>query len=128
MATVTPTLTLSSTDALVDTLSLSVSDSLSISGQAQLGKTLLTGSLVTLFTAADFGHTMVYLKNLSTSTSSRTKTTAPDGAVVAFGANEELVLAAGEFAMVPWDGSADLKVKHNGTGSAPYLEFAIFEF
>ena len=124
MATVTPTLTISSTDALVDTLSLSVTDSLAITGQSQYGKKLTTGSLVTLAAAADFTNSYVYLKNLSTSTSDR----GTDGIVVAFAANEEMLIGAGEFAFFPWDTGTDLKIKHNGTGSAPYCEFAIFEF
>ena len=40
MATVTPTLTISSTDALVDTLSLSVTKALTVTGQSQYGKNL----------------------------------------------------------------------------------------
>ena len=61
MATVTPTLTISSTDALVDTLSLSVTDSLAITGQSQYGKKLTTSGLVTLAAATDFTNSYVFL-------------------------------------------------------------------
>ena len=123
MATVTPTLTISSSDALVDRLALSVTDSLDITGQSQFGKKLTKGALVELF-GTSFGNSMVYLKNLSTSTATR----GTDGIIVSFGSNEELLLGAGEFALIPWDGGAALKIKHNGTGAAPFAEFAIFEF
>ena len=125
MATVTPTLTISSTDALVDTLSLSVTDSLAITGQSQYGKKLTTGSLVTLAAAADFTNSYVFLKNLSPDDNVRGS--APK-IVVAFASNDEITIGTGEFALIPWDGTADLKIKNDGVGSAPYCEFAIFEF
>mgnify|MGYP001252928362 FL=1 len=125
MATVTPTLTISSTDALVDTLSLSVTKALTVTGQSQYGKKLTTGSLVALAEASKFGESMVYLKNLSSDDNVRGS--APK-IVVAFATNEEITIGTGEFALIPWDGGTDLKIKHNGTGSAPYCEFAIFEF
>jgi len=125
MATVTPTLTISSTDALVDTLSLSVTTALTVTGQSQYGKKLTTGSLVTLAAAADFGESMVYLKNLSDDNNVRGS--APK-IIVAFATNDEIIIGKGEFALIPWDSVADLKIKNNGTGSAPYCEFAIFEF
>ena len=125
MATVTPTLTISSTDALVDTLSLSVTKALTVTGQSQYGKKLTIGSLVALAEASKFGESMVYLKNLSSDDNVRGS--APK-IVVAFATNEEITIGTGEFALIPWDGGTDLKIKHNGTGSAPYCEFAIFEF
>lgn len=125
MATVTPTLTISSSDALVDTLSLSVTTNLTVTGQSQYGKKLTTGSLVTLAAAADFGEAMVYLKNLTPDSSDRGS--APK-IIVAFAAADELIIGKGEFALLPWDSVADLKIKNDGTGAAPYCEFAIFEF
>jgi len=124
MATVTPTLTITSSDALVDTLSLSVNDSLAILGQSQYGKKQTTGSLAILFANGSFTTSYVFLKNLSPSEISRGQ----DGIVVAFGTNEELALGPGEFAFFPWDSGTDLQIKHNGTGAAPFCEFAIFEF
>lgn len=124
MATVTPTLTITSSDALVDTLSLSVNDSLEVLGQSQYGKKQTTGSLAVLFASGSFNTSYVFLKNLSPSDISR----GTDGIVVAFGSNEELALGPGEFAFFPWDGGTDLQIKHNGTGVAPFCEFAIFEF
>ena len=91
----------------------------------QYGKKLTTGSLVALAEASKFGESMVYLKNLSSDDNVRGS--APK-IVVAFATNEEITIGTGEFALIPWDGGTDLKIKHNGTGSAPYCEFAIFEF
>ena len=125
MATVTPTLTISSTEALVDTLSLSVTKALTVTGQSQYGKKLTTGSLVALAEASKFGESMVYLKNLSPDDNVRGS--APK-IVVAFASNDEITIGTGEFALIPWDGTADLKIKNDGVGSAPYCEFAIFEF
>ena len=105
MATVTPTLTITSSDALVDTLSLSVTTDLTVT--------------------ADFGESMVFLKNLTPDSSARGS--APK-IIVAFAAADELIIGKGEFALLPWDSVADLKIKHDGTGAAPYCEFAIFEF
>jgi hypothetical protein len=125
MATVTPTLTISSTDALVDTLSLSVTAALNVTGQSQYGKKLTTGSLVALAEASKFGESMVYLKNLTPDSAGRES--APK-IIVAFASADELIIGKDEFALFPWDGTADLKIKNNGTGTAPYCEFAIFEF
>lgn len=124
MATLTPTLTLASSDALVDTLALSVTDSLNITGQSQLGKKLMTGSLVTVFAAASFGESMVYLRNLSTSGGDKR---ASEKIIIAFAAAEEIHIGPGEFALFPWESGADLKAKFSG-GAAPYLEYGIFEF
>ena len=68
---------------------------------------------------------MVYLKNLSPDDNVRGS--APK-IVVAFASNDEITIGTGEFALIPWDGTADLKIKNDGVGSAPYCEFAIFEF
>jgi hypothetical protein len=130
MATVTPTLTISSSDALVDTLSLSVNKALSISGESQYGKKLTTGSLVTLLSdaaAGGFGSSLVYLKNLSGNTDARASTPS-GGIIISLDAVESMEIAAGEFCLIPWKGLQDIKVKHNGAGSAPYVEFAVFEF
>ena len=118
MATVTPTLTISSTDALVDTLSLSVTDTLNISGNSAFGKTKTSTADKTIY-GTSYGRAMVYLKNLGT--------TADEFILVEFGVNNEAIkLNAGEFAIFPWDGVELI----NATASAnnPVLEHAIFEF
>ena len=65
MATLTPTLTLASTDMNGDVLNLSVTDSLSILGQVTT-KQVATSTTGTVFaTAANHTKSYVYLKNLS---------------------------------------------------------------
>ena len=132
MATVKPTLTLTSTDALTDSIALSVTKSLTTgNGNNLYGKIKSTASYQTVFADTDYGHSLVYFKNLSTSASSRTKTQAIEGVIIS--ANdaadiEVMELSAGEFAIFSWNGTDDLQIKHNGNGTAPFLEYAIFEF
>jgi len=127
MATVTPTLTISSTDALVDTLALSVTDSLAITGQCQYGAAITgTGTKVDLFTDALFGASMVYFKNLSTSSSDRSGGSTES---IKIYVDEELTLliGPGEFAFFPWAGAGN-DLAHQSISGTPKLEFAIFEY
>lgn len=116
MATLIPTLTLSSTDATSDTLSFTVTDQLNVT-KAVIGPSkvaLSTGDL-TLFAAASYTKAYVYLKNT-------------DDTIVMnfdFGSTLSIALAAGEFAFFPWESSQNL-VATSASGT-PYLEYAIFE-
>ena len=66
MATLTPTLTLASSDMNGDVLNLSVTDSLSILGQVTT-KQVVSSTTSTLFAAAaNYTKSYVYIKNLST--------------------------------------------------------------
>jgi len=69
MATLTPTLTLASSDLNGDVLNLSVSDSLSILGQVTTKQVATSTSTPVVFaTAANYTKSYVYLKNLSSTT------------------------------------------------------------
>ena len=116
MATLIPTLTLTSSDATSDELSFSVTDSLSVTGSTiSLSRVALSTSDLTLFAAASYSRSYVYLKNTDSSI-------AMD---IDFGTTASFNLAAGEFAFFPWHGSQNiLAVADSGT---PYLEYAIFE-
>jgi hypothetical protein len=131
MATVKPTLTLTSTDALTDSISLSVTKSLTVgNGNNIYGKIKTTSGYQNIALDTAYGASLVYLKNLSTSTSSRTKSAAVDSVIVATTASGDpqfMELSAGEFALFPWNGSDDIQVK-KGVGTAPFLEYAVFEF
>lgn len=118
MATVTPTLTISSTDALVDTLALSVTTNLTISGNSAFGKSKCTTTEKEIY-GTSYGRSMIYAKNLGT--------TAGELVELGFGTgNDDIALDAGEFAIFPWDGTSALyAVSSSGT---PTLEHAIFEF
>ena len=131
MATVKPTLSLVSSDAFTDSLSLSLTKSISVGSNSEYGKILVAGSGVSAATFAanaDYGQSLVYLKNLSDAATASTKAAAIDGVEIYQGSTKVMELSAGEFALFPWDGAADLKQKHNGNGNAPKLEFAVFEF
>ena len=116
MATLTPTLTLTSTDALSDELSFSVTDSLSITKKVVgLSRVALSTSDLTLFASSSYSRSYVYLKNT-------------DGSIamdIDFGTTASFNLAAGEFAFFPWHGSQNiLAVADSGT---PLLEYALWE-
>lgn len=116
MATLNATLTLSSTDATSDTLSMTVTSSLAVAQKviAPSKIKLSTGDL-TLFLAASYSRSYVYLKNLDSSI-------AMD---IDFGTAASFNLAAGEFGFFPWHASLNIvAVADSGT---PYLEYAIFE-
>ena len=68
MATLTPTLTLVSTDALSDSLSLSVTDSLSVLGQSKRFTKVLATTATDILAAADYTKSYVYMQNKSSTT------------------------------------------------------------
>ena len=116
MATLTPTLTLVSTDTGSDELNFSVTDTLTISQKVIAPSKIKTSTGdLTLFASGSYSRSYVYLKNLDSSI-------AMD---IDFGTTASFNLAAGEFAFFPWHGSQNiLAVADSGT---PYLEYAIFE-
>ena len=116
MATLTPTLTLTSNDATTDQLSFSVTDSLTISNDiVGLSKIKLTTSDLEIGPTT-YGKSYVFLKNTDDTIAINIEIT--DG-------NSAMQLAAGEFAFFPWTGAAGI-VAFSASGT-PYLEYAIFE-
>ena len=116
MATLTPTLTLASTDTGSDELSLSVTDSLNITKAViSPSKVALSTGDLTLFAAASYTKSYVYLKNTD-------DTIAMD---IDFGTQLSIQLAAQEFAFFPWESSGNIVAK--SASGTPYLEYAIFE-
>ena len=120
MATLTPTLTLTSTD-LVDgeSFNLSVTDSLEVVGQAFSFQTVATQTGTVFAAAANYTKSYVYLKNLSTTANEIMTIEKADGG------DEYFTLGAGEFAFFPWASEVDLAVDA-ATGS-PVLEVRIFQ-
>ena len=117
MATLTPTLTLVSADAGADALSLSVTDSLSISGDIVRKRISTSDTSTQFFEADDYNKCYVYLRNLdATDTIEIEKADAGD---------EFMSLAPGEFAFFPWDGTLDMFA--DATANTPALEIMIFE-
>ena len=116
MATLTPTLTLTSTDVTTDELNFSVTDSLTISNKviAPSRVATSTGDL-TLFAASSYSRSYVYLKNMD-------DTIAMD---IDFGSTASFNIRPGEFAFFPWHASQNIVVAADS--GTPILEYAIFE-
>ena len=126
MATLTPTLTLTSTDATTDQLSFSVTDSLSVTaphiGLAKISVTA-TGANNIIQPATDGQTYYVYVKHTGTSDGSTVVTTTM---------NVELTgdvvigkLAAGEFMWMPVGGHS-LGVQLQASGGTIIAEYAYF--
>ena len=119
MATLTPTLTLSSSDMNGDTLNLSVTDSLSILGQVTTKQVATSTSSAIFATAANYTKSYVYLKNLSTTAAEIITIEKADGG------DEYMTLGAGEFAFFPWASTVDLAV--DAAQGTPTLEVRIYQ-
>ena len=116
MATLTPTLTLTSTDVTSDELSLSVTDTLTISNKVIAPSRVTTStSDLTLFASSSYSRSYVYLKNMD-------ETIAMD---VDFGSTASFNIRPGEFAFFPWHASQNIVVAADS--GTPVLEYAIFE-
>ena len=116
MATLTPTLTLVSTDVTSDELNFSVTDSLTINQKA-IGpsKVKTSTSDLTLFASGSYSRSYVYLKNT-------------DGSIamdIDFGSTASFNMRPGEFAFFPWHASQNIVVAADS--GTPVLEYAIFE-
>tara|TARA_R100000388_G_C7181762_1_gene129003 strand:+ start:72 stop:437 length:366 start_codon:yes stop_codon:yes gene_type:complete len=120
MATITPTLTLTSTDATSDTLSLTLTDSLTSTG-AVLNTTVETSTSAAVFlAAADYGKSYILLKNLSSTASEKIYIR-----LGATGSANVLEVGAGEFAFFPWASDEDLV--YDADSGTPALEVLLFE-
>jgi|TARA_R100000081_G_scaffold89385_2_gene62136 hypothetical protein len=120
MATLTPTLSLVSTDVTSDSLSLSSTDTLTVTG-AVLNATVETSTTAAVFlAAADYTKSYVYLKNLSSTASE--KIYIRSGAT---GSANVLELGAGEFAFYPWASDEDLV--YDADAGTPAMEVFVFE-
>ena len=128
MATVTPKLTITSTDLLSQNLNLSLSTSITASATTGLARKAITSTAkgtasgqVTLHTAADFtAPAYLYVKN--------TDSTASDHIIVydatTSGNPILLKLQGGEFAFMPLNNSIDLKAYAVTSGTV--VEFMVF--
>ena len=116
MATLTPTLTLTSTDVTTDQLAFSVTDSLNITGKVISPSRVVTSTGdLTLFASSSYSRSYVYLKNMD-------DTIAMD---VDFGSTASFNIRPGEFAFFPWHASQNVVVAADS--GTPVLEYAIFE-
>ena len=116
MATLIPTLTLSSVDVTTDSLSFSVTNSLTISNKVIAPSRVITSTGdLTLFASGSYSRSYVYLKNMD-------DTIAMD---VDFGSTASFNIRPGEFAFFPWHASQNIVVAADS--GTPVLEYAIFE-
>ena len=116
MATLIPTLTLSSSDATTDLLNFSVVDNLTISKKViGLSRVTTSTSDLTLFASGSYSRSYVFLKNMD-------DTIAMD---IDFGSTASFNIRPGEFAFFPWHASANIVVAADS--GTPILEYAIFE-
>jgi len=121
MATLTPTLTLSSPagDVTSDEINFTVTDSLTVSSTGKKiisnGRIATSNSASTFLAASDYGKSYVYLRNVDSSIE----------ITITSGSQAFMTLAAEEFAFFPWDGSGDLK--ETSASGTPVLEYAVFE-
>lgn len=116
MATLTPTLTITSDDATIDQVAFTVTDSLNIT-KAVIGPSKIatsTGDL-TLLAASSYTKSYVYMRNTDDTINIQVK----------FGSTANILLAAGEFAFFPWDSGSNIVVA--SVSGTPYLEYAVFE-
>ena len=116
MPTLTPTLTLKSSDVTSDTLDFSVTDDLSIDKKVvNISRVATSTGDLTLFASSSYSRSYVYLKNTDSSI-------AMD---IDFGSTASFNLAAGEFAFFPWHGSQNIVVAADS--GTPTLEYALWE-
>ena len=116
MATLIPTLTLSSADATTDLINFSVVDNLTITGKViGLSRVVTSTGDLTLFASSSYSRSYVYLKNTDDSI-------AMD---VDFGSTASFNIRPGEFAFFAWHASQNIVVAADS--GTPVLEYAIFE-
>ena len=120
MATLTPTLTLASTDiSASEALNLSVTDSLAIAGGATQFQVATSTSSAVFASAANFTKSYVYLRNLSTTAAEIITIEKSNGG------DEYLFLGAEEFAFFPWASTVDFFA--DAAEGTPILEVRVFQ-
>jgi len=119
MATLTPTLTLASSDMNGDALNLSVTDSLSILGQVTTKQVVASTTGVVFASATAYTKSYVYLKNLSSTAAEIMTIEKADSD------DEYFTLGAGEFAWFPWASTVDLAL--DAAQGTPVLEVRIYQ-
>ena len=124
MATLTPTLTLVSTDVTTDALSLSVTDALTVGapsiGISKVAIAVAGGSDTTLV-ASSAGNKYVYIKH--TGFQSDGSTASNNEIVVDFGTTDSIRINSGEFAFFPAKASTAITAISNHT-STILVEYA----
>jgi hypothetical protein len=118
MATVTSKLTLTSTNALTDSLSMSLTNTLSTTDPAEMSRISVLHSGPTELAAASTGAHYVYIKNISSTNSKPVDIRIAAG--TAYGQ-----IATGEFAWIPC--KVNLGVEVIAIDETVVVEYAIFK-
>ena len=131
MATLTPTLTLASTDITADeTLNLTLTDSLSVLGPCETKRVVVAsgstdvGADNTIFANGSYSISYVLLYNTSTAGSGEIITIGTTASAASLAA-ENMSLNPVEFAFFPWDSTVDLVA--DASSGSPVLEARIFQ-
>ena len=120
MATLTPTLTLASTDVSAnETLNISATDALEVLGQAYNFQVVATTTGVVFAAAANYSKSYVFLKNTSSTAAEIMTIEKADSG------DEYFTLAPGEFAFFPWASEVDLAL--DTASGSPVLEVRIWQ-
>ena len=119
MATLTPTLTLTSTDALSDSLNLSVTDSLSVLGKSKRKRVTTSTASASVLAAADYTKSYVFMHNKSSTAAEIITIEKADAG------DEYMYLGAGEWTFFPWSSTVDLFA--DAAEGTPVLEIMIFQ-
>ena len=131
MATLTPTLTLTSTDLFPDeSLNLNLTDSLEVLGPVTTKRIVLDSGASNLQTqiallASGSTKSYVLLYNTSTATSGEIITIGDDTNGAAALEEINLELAPGEFAFFPWNASRDIVA--DASSGTPTLEVRAYQ-
>ena len=117
MATLTPTLTLTSTNAMSDSLSITLTDSLTVTDPSEIAKvSASTSDTPILVAAADSNTYYVYLKNTDSTNFVSVKDV---------GGNIFMKIHAGEFAFFTLSPSEGLKL--DADTAACIVEYGLFK-
>tara|TARA_R100000458_G_C8268113_1_gene242971 strand:+ start:398 stop:802 length:405 start_codon:yes stop_codon:yes gene_type:complete len=130
MATLTPTITLASTDVTADeTLNLTVTDSLTVAGGSTTFQVVTSTSAAIFLANGGYTKSYVFLKNLSTDAAEiihiRIATAGDLSSGTATGSTDTMDLGAGEFAFFPW--SADGDIAYDAASGTPTLEVRVYQ-
>ena len=118
MATVTATLGINSSNALLDNINLSLSNSLTTTDPADVGRITVLHSAPTELAAASTGAHYVYIKNISSTNSKPVDIRTAAGTAFA-------QIATGEFAYIP--AKVNLGIELIAIDESVVIEYAIFK-
>lgn len=118
MATVTATLGINSSNALLDSINLSLSNSLTTTDPADVGRITVLHSAPTELAAASTGAHYAYIKNISSTNSKPVDIRTAAGTAFA-------QIATGEFAYIP--AKVNLGIELIAIDESVVIEYAIFK-